>query len=164
MLTNDLFNQLDVYGPFLIFLIVYLEGLNFTGIPAIVIMPTIGFFIKDSSYSFGFIYIITVIASILSCITYYSVSYKFGDLIYNFFYNKFPSTQKSFNKATELGERYGAYVCFLGRIIPSVRTVISLISGVFKIPFKKYVVFSSAGIIVWSFVTLLVGYLFSIFN
>lgn len=39
MLTTDVLNKLDLYGPYLIFLIVFLEGLNLTGIPAIVIMP-----------------------------------------------------------------------------------------------------------------------------
>lgn len=164
MLTTEIFNQLGLYGPYLIFLIIFLESLNLTGIPAIVIMPTIGFFIKTSSYSFGFIFIITVMASLLGCITYYCISYKFGRPIYNFFYNKFPSTRKSLDKATTLSEKYGSYMCFIGRIIPTVRTFISLMSGVFKIPFRTFVLFSFGGIMIWNFITLLIGYFLSSLN
>lgn len=161
MLTTDVLNKLDLYGPYLIFLIVFLEGLNLTGVPAIVIMPAIGFFIKSTSYSFSFIFLITVLASIAACITYYIVAYKFGNPIYNFFYNTFPSTQKSLDKATELSKRYGSFMCFLGRIIPTVRTFISLMSGVFRIPFKNFILYSSAGTMIWNFVTLMIGYLLS---
>lgn len=164
MFTTEIFNQLDLYGPYLIFLIIFLEGLNLTGIPAIVIMPTIGFFIKTSSYSFSFIFILTVVASILACMTYYCISYKFGRPIYNFFYTKFPSTRKSLDKATTLSEQYGSYMCFIGRIIPTVRTFISLMSGVFKIPFRTFVLFSSGGILIWNFITLLIGYFLSNLN
>lgn len=164
MFTTEIFDQFDLFGPYLIFLIIYLEGLNLTGIPAIVIMPTIGFFIYKSSYSFLFIYLICVIASVLACISYYAVSYKFGGAIYDFFYRKFPSTQKSLDKATELSHRFGPLTCLIGRIIPTVRTFVSLISGVFKIPFRQFIIYSTGGVLLWNFITLLIGYLFAIIS
>ncbi|MTN10699.1 DedA family protein, partial [Turicibacter sanguinis] len=56
MFTTEILEKLDLFGPYLIFLLIFLEGLNLTGIPAIVIMPAIGFSIYTSSYSFFFIY------------------------------------------------------------------------------------------------------------
>lgn len=159
MFTTEIFEKLDLFGPYLIFLIMFLEGLNLTGIPAIVIMPAIGFFIYTSSYSFFFIFLISVLAGILACMTYYAVSYKFGGALYDFFYRKFPSTQKSLDKATELSQRFGPLMCFIGRIIPTVRTFISLMSGIFKIPFSKFVLYSTGGIIIWDLVLLSVGYI-----
>ena len=164
MLTADILDYVNQYGLFLIFVILFLEALNLTGIPAIVILPTIGFFTEQTSYSFLSIWIITVIGSVCGAILYYIISRKFGRLLFNFFYTKFPMTQKGLNKATELSQRYGAMTCFIGRILPSVRTFISLMAGVFKIPFRTYLLYSSAGIMIWNLMTLLIGYLTAIFS
>ena len=48
MQTSDILSGFNQYGPLLIFIILFLESLNLTGIPAIIILPTIGFFIKMS--------------------------------------------------------------------------------------------------------------------
>ena len=163
MLTTDILDYLNQYGLFLIFILLFLEALNLTGIPAIVILPTIGFFIDQTSYSFLSIWIMTVIGSISGAVLYYIIARKFGRLLYDFFYTRFPMTQKGLNKATELSQRYGAMTCFIGRILPSVRTFISLMSGVFEIPFRTYLLYSSAGIMIWNLITLLIGYLPTIF-
>lgn len=141
-----------------IFIIMYLEALNLTGIPAIVILPAVGVFIKNSGHSFLTVFIIASLASILGSLTYYLVSSRFGDSIYNFFYNKFPSTQNSLKKAREVAEKYGAKMCLIGRIIPTVRTFISLMAGIFKVRFKDYVIYSSLGILIWTLVLISLGY------
>ena len=164
MLTADILDYVNQYGLFLIFVILFLEALNLTGIPAIVILPTIGFFTEQTSYSFLSIWIITVIGSVCGAILYYIISRKFGRLLFDLFYTKFTMTQKGLNKATELSQRYGAMTCFIGRILPSVRTFISLMAGVFKIPFRTYLLYSSAGIMIWNLMTLLIGYLTAIFS
>ena len=143
----------------IIFIIMFLEALNLTGIPGIVIMPAVGAFIRNSGHSFFIIFFISSLGSILGCILYFLVSSKFGDVIYNFFYNKFPSTQKALRKAKEKSEKYGAKICFIGRVIPSVRTFISLMAGIFQVKFKDYVIYSSIGILIWNFVLILLGYL-----
>lgn len=158
MFTTEIFEKFDLYGPWLVFILVFLEGLNLTGIPAIVIMPTIGFFIHNSSYHFLYIYMICTLGAVFACIVYYVISHKFGGLLYQFFYDKFPSTQKGLDKATALSHRFGPLMCFIGRVIPSVRTFISLMSGIFKIPFKQYILYSTGGVLIWNFITLLMGY------
>ena len=164
MFTTEILEKLDLFGPYLIFLLIFLEGLNLTGIPAIVIMPAIGFSIYTSSYSFFFIYLISILAAILACLAYYAVSYKFGGALYDFFYQKFPSTQKSLDKATELSHRFGPLMCLIGRVVPTVRTFISLMSGIFKIPLTKYAIYSTGGILIWNFVTLSIGYIVAIIS
>ncbi|MBM6839352.1 VTT domain-containing protein, partial [Clostridium saudiense] len=119
---TSLIETLKTNSLLIIFIIMFLEALNLTGIPAIVIMPAIGVFIKNSGHSFFMVFAISTLASILGSITYYLVSSKFGDVIYNFFFNKFPSTQKSLSKAKDIAEKYGAKMCLIGRMIPTVRT------------------------------------------
>ena len=106
----------------------------------------------------------TLLGSISGCLLYYIVARKFGRSMYNYFYQKFPLAKRGLDKASELSERYGAMMCFTGRIIPTVRVFISLMSGVFQIPFKTYLIYSAAGITVWNFITLFIGYLTAIYS
>ncbi len=155
---RNLIETLKTNSLLIIFIIMFLEALNLTGIPAIVIIPAIGVFIKNSGHSFFVVFAIASFASILGSIAYYLVSSKFGNVIYNFFFNKFPSTQKSLTKAKEVAEQYGAKMCLIGRMIPTVRTFISLMSGIFKVKFKDYIIYSSIGILVWNLVLISLGY------
>lgn len=164
MQTSDILSGFNQYGPLLIFIILFLESLNLTGIPAIIILPTIGFFIKMNASNFLFIYLITVLGSVSGCLLYYVIARKFGRPLYDFFYNKIPATQRSLEKASQLSERYGAMTCFIGRILPTVRTFISLMSGIFAIPFKTFSLYSAAGIAIWNFMTLLIGYLAALYS
>ena len=113
---------------------------------------------------FLFILVMTLLGSISGCLLYYIVARKFGRSMYNYFYQKFPLAKRGLDKASELSERYGAMMCFTGRIIPTVRVFISLMSGVFQIPFKTYLIYSAAGITVWNFITLFIGYLTAIYS
>ena len=155
---TNLIETLKANTLVIIFIIMFLEALNLTGIPAIVIMPAVGVFIKSSGHSFLIVFAIATLGSILGSITYYLVSSKFGDIIYNFFYNKFPSTQKSLRKAKETAEKYGAKMCLICRMLPTIRTFISLMSGIFKVKFKDYIIYSSIGIFVWNLVLMSFGY------
>ena len=164
MLSSDILNYLDQYGPLLVFVIMFLEALNLTVIPSYIILPAIGFFIEQSPFSFLFILVMTLLGSISGCLLYYIVARKFGRSMYNYFYQKFPLAKRGLDKASELSERYGAMMCFTGRIIPTVRVFISLMSGVFQIPFKTYLIYSAAGITVWNFITLFIGYLTALYS
>ena len=73
MLSSDILNYLDQYGPLLVFVIMFLEALNLTGIPSYIILPAIGFFIEQSPFSFLFILVMTLLGSISGCLLYYIV-------------------------------------------------------------------------------------------
>ena len=53
---------------------------------------------------------------------------------------------------------YGNKALFICRLIPVMRTVVSLISGVLKIDFIAFVTYSTLGITIWNFVFISFGY------
>ncbi|WP_069998809.1 DedA family protein [Cellulosilyticum sp. I15G10I2] len=158
-----LLEKFNSYGPIVIFWLLYLESLNLSGIPATIIMPAIGFFIAESQYSFGYIFLIAVIAGVIGNLTYYFIAYKFGAKIYDKVYSKFPKTQNSLNKAKAMSEKYDKKACLIGRLIPGVRGFITLISGIFSIEPRTFAVYSLAGIIIWDFVTIFSGYFIAVY-
>lgn len=149
----------DKYGLIVIFIIMYLEGLNLTGIPAIVILPTIGAFSANSVYPLMIVVGITILASLLGNLTYYIVIRCLGGKIYDWIYNKFAGMRKSLDKAQVLSDRYGNGLCLVGRLIPGVRTVVSLVAGTFRVQPIIFIIFSALGILVWNLVLIYMGYI-----
>ena len=137
----------------------YLEGLNLTGIPAIVLLPAIGLFVHYSTHSFMTILGIAILGSMLGNITYYVVVRYIGPKIYNYFYNKLKGIRKSLEKPQKISKQHGSKVCLIGRIIPGVRTVVSLLAGTFEIQARDFIVYSFIGVSIWNLLFILVGYL-----
>jgi membrane-associated protein len=140
----------------------FLESLNLTGIPSTIILPAIGILISLNNLSIIKILLLTIFASILGNIVFYFISYKFGSKIYDYLYNKFPKLQKCFDKAMNMSNKYGTKICLFGRLIPSIRSWISLVAGIFKVKLRDFLLYSSIGIFIWDILLILVGYLIPI--
>ena len=140
----------------------FLESLNLTGIPSTIILPAIGILISLNNLSIIKILLLTSFASILGNIVFYFISYKFGSKIYDYLYNKFPKLQKCFDKAMNMSNKYGTKICLFGRLIPSIRSWISLVAGIFKVKLRDFLLYSSIGIFIWDILLILVGYLIPI--
>jgi membrane protein DedA with SNARE-associated domain len=69
----------------------------------------------------------------------------------------FHITPKHLAQADRWFERHGASAVFFSRMLPVIRTFISLPAGVAKMPFWKFTVLSTAGIIPWVIAFAVVG-------
>ena len=57
-------------------------------------------------------------------------------------------------------EKYGHRIVFFGRMIPAVRSLISIPAGMSHMPFWKFMSYSAAGTIIWTTFLASVGYFF----
>ncbi|WP_195959338.1 DedA family protein [Clostridium saudiense] len=159
---KEMISVLSSHNIYIIFIIMFLESLNLTGIPSTIILPAIGILISLNNLSIIKILLLTIFASILGNIVFYFISYKFGSKIYDYLYNKFPKLQKCFDKAMNMSNKYGTKICLFGRLIPSIRSWISLVAGIFKVKLMDFILYSSIGIFIWDILLILVGYLIPI--
>ena len=159
---KEMISVLSSHNIYIIFIIMFLESLNLTGIPSTIILPAIGILISLNNLSIIKILLLTIFASILGNIVFYFISYKFGSKIYDYLYNKFPKLQKCFDKAMNMSNKYGTKICLFGRLIPSIRSWISRVAGIFKVKLRDFLLYSSIGIFIWDILLILVGYLIPI--
>ena len=159
---KEMISVLSSHNIYIIFIIMFLESLNLTGIPSTIILPAIGILISLNNLSIIKILLLTIFASILGNIVFYFISYKFGSKIYDYLYNKFPKLQKVFDKAMNMSNKYGTKICLFGRLTPSIRSWISLVAGIFKVKLRDFLLYSSIGIFIWDILLILVGYLIPI--
>lgn len=111
---KEMISVLSSHNIYIIFIIMFLESLNLTGIPSTIILPAIGILISLNNLSIIKILLLTIFASILGNIVFYFISYKFGSKIYDYLYNKFPKLQKCFDKAMNMSNKYGTKICLFG--------------------------------------------------
>ena len=147
------------YGRIAIFVIVLLEYLNLPGFPAGVIMPLAGIFAAKGNIHFIPALLITVAAGLTGSLILYYLGYKGGELFLQKYLEKFPKQRPFIEEKLEWVRRRGSAGIFVSKLIPMIRTLISIPAGASKMNLASYTVSSTLGILVWNLVFVGAGYL-----
>ncbi len=147
------------YGAVAIFTIVLLEYMNLPGFPAGIIMPLSGVMAARGNISFLQVMVITVAAGLLGSLLLYGLGRKGGEVFLGAYTKRFPKHKESLERNLEWIRSKGSMGVFLGKLIPMIRTLVSIPAGVVKMNLAKYVTASLGGIILWNFVFVGAGYL-----
>ncbi len=126
-------------------------------IPSEVIMPFSGYLV--SSGKFGVIPVI--IAGSAGNLAGSLIAYFVGAYLGRGFvlrYGKYVLLKRSHLELAEsYFEKYGSRSIFVGRLLPAIRTYISLPAGAAKMSLKKFVIFTIVGSTVWSTILTYIG-------
>lgn len=147
------------YGAIAIFIVVLLEYMNLPGFPSGIIMPLSGVWAARGNINFFWVMVITLLAGVLGSWILYFVGYAGGSLILDKYLKKFPKHRAAIEKNFQMIQEKGCFGIFIGKLIPMVRTLISIPAGVLKIPFVKYTISSALGVFLWNLVFVGAGYL-----
>ena len=146
------------YGGIAIFVIVLLEYMNLPGFPAGVIMPLAGIWAAKGNIHFIPALIITVAAGLTGSLILYWLGYKGGEIFLQKYLNKFPKQRPVIEEKLEWIREKGSMGIFLSKLIPMIRTLISIPAGVCKMNLVKYTVSSTLGICLWNLIFVGAGY------
>lgn len=146
------------YGPIAIFTIVLLEYLNLPGFPAGVIMPLAGIWAARGGLNFFLTMIITVAAGLLGSILLYGLGRLGGDFFLKKYYKRFPKQQEMIESKIQYLQKKGCIGIFISKLIPMVRTLISIPAGVMRMNFANYCISSALGIFLWNLAFVGAGY------
>ena len=148
------------YGAFFIYLIVLLEYLNLPGFPAGVIMPLAGIWASQGEISFFMVMILTVAAGLTGSWALYFLGRAGGEKVLGFYFRKFPKQKPVIEGKIEMLWEKGCIGVFVSKLLPMVRTLISIPAGMVKMDFIKYTISSTLGIFLWNLVFVGAGYFF----
>lgn len=147
------------YGAWAVFVIVLLEYCNLPGFPAGVIMPLAGLWAAQGNLGFWTAIGISTAAGLLGSWILYFIGLCGGQLFLNAYLRKFPSHKAGIDRTFDAIRRRGPWGVFVSKLIPMVRTIISIPAGVLKMRFDAYTLSSAAGVFVWNFVFVGAGYI-----
>ena len=148
------------YGAFFVFLIVLLEYLNLPGFPAGVIMPLAGIWASRGQIHFLVVLLLSVAAGLLGSWILYFLGRLGGEPFFRFYVKKFPKQKELIEKNLEFIRSKGGYGVFISKLIPMVRTLISIPAGMVSLNFGTYTVSSLLGVFTWNLVFVGAGYFF----
>lgn len=146
------------YGVIAVFVIVFLEYLNLPGFPAGIIMPMAGIWAAKGELGLIPTLLLSVAAGVLGSWVLYGLGRFGGEVFLSKFYRRFPKQKATLEKNFDYLRKKGFVGIFISKLIPMVRTIISIPAGVLKMNFMGYTVSSAAGIAVWNLVFVGAGY------
>ena len=147
------------YGAVFIFVIILLEYMNLPGFPAGIIMPLAGIWAARGQISFFMVMSLGLAAGLLGSWILYGIGRMGGDLFLDRYLKRFPQHEPGIQRNFELLRTRGAAGIFISKLIPMIRTIISIPAGVIRMNFVKYTISSALGIFVWNFFLIGAGYM-----
>jgi len=130
-------------------------------IPSEVIMPFSGFLVSQGKFNLYAVILAGALGNLVGSWLAYALGY-YGEkrLIRKLVikYGKFILlTEEEFDASLALFAKYGQWAAAISRVLPAIRTVISLPAGVAKLPFWKFSALTFFGSLIWSTVLTLIG-------
>jgi len=151
ILIEDIIAALGYPG---ITLVMFLENI-FPPIPSEIVMPFAGFLVADNGeMTFPGIVIAGALGSVLGALVIYYVGVWANDLVIRRFIRRygryFTVSEQDLDRALSFFDRYGEAIVFFGRLIPIIRSLISLPAGMKRMPLRRFLLFTALGTAIWT--------------
>jgi membrane protein DedA with SNARE-associated domain len=148
-LSTFVMNLIQALGHTGIFIAMLIESACIP-LPSEVVMLFGGFLVAKGTLTFWGVVMAGILGNLVgSILTYWVAVYVGLPLIKR--YGRFVLLNpEHIDKAEQWFRRFGDWAVFFGRILPVIRTFISLPAGIARMNFTKFVVFTALGCIPWN--------------
>lgn len=156
---NDTLNSLGYLG---IAVLMALENIV-PPIPSELIMPLAGFTVNKGEMNFWLVVIAGTIGSVLGATPWYFLGKSWGinrtKVIADRYGKWLTLSGKDVVKAKKWFDRRGYFATAIGRLVPGIRTYISLPAGISKMPLIPFLLYSTLGSFFWTGFLTATGYI-----
>lgn len=159
-LIDWLVQAIDSLGYLGVALAVFLETF-IPPIPSQIIFPFSGFVASQGTLNIVFVILTASLVTYLGTLPFYLIGLWGEGAILTFLkkYGKYLFiSNDDIDKAYKIFDKHGHGIIFFGRVIPIIRSVISLPAGVVKMNFWKFTLFTLAGTTLFAALLCLPGY------
>lgn len=137
-----------------LYLVMFLENI-FPPIPSEVILPLAGSLSLSGRFSISLITIVGMSGSLTGALVFYGLGKWLGEEALRRFIEKYGKfallTVEDFDRSKSWFAKYDDWVIFFSRMIPVVRSLISIPAGVSSMNLFQFCVFTILGTSLWSF-------------
>ena len=134
-------------------------------IPSEIIMPLGGFFVYQQKLNFYILVFWGLFGTILGSLPWYYLGRLVNEKrLSNFLDKKGKYLGISSNdliKSKRWFEKYGVSLVFWGRLVPGIRTLISVPAGIELMPLRKFLIWTTFGSLIWVALLSYAGFLFA---
>jgi len=144
-----------------IFFLMILENI-FPPIPSELVIPLAGFAAAKGDLNIFGVMIATTAGGVVGCIPWYLVGRLYGMRRLKKITEKYGRlltlTVDDIDHAQAWLTKHGHLAVLFGRLVPTVRTLISVPAGIARIPFWPFIFYSFIGTAIWNMLLLFSGY------
>lgn len=144
------------WGYIALFICMALENMNIP-IPSEIILGFAGFLVSQHIFDFTTATIVATIAGLVGSLLSYYMGLKGGRNLMLRHTAKGGLGAKKLSLAKNWFEKYGGLAVFTGRLLPGIRTFISLPAGIAKYPLKRFIIYTLLGTIPWTIFLIYMG-------
>lgn len=152
---------MDKLGLFGVGVMMFLENV-FPPIPSELIMPAAGFAAAGGKFSLWQVVAAGMIGSVAGALPLYYLGAVFDEQRLTKLtvrYGKYLLVRpQDVTDARAWFDKYGYWVIFFGRMIPAIRSLISIPAGMAKMPLLPFLALTAVGSLIWSFILAYAGY------
>lgn len=163
LLTGFIIQLISSTGYLGVFVLMTLES-ALIPIPSEVTMPFAGFLVEQGKLNFWLVVLAGAFGNLIGSLIAYALGFYLEEhviLKYVKKYGKFLLvTEHDYLKGVQLLKKYGDFVAFFSRLLPAVRTFISLPAGLAEMNIWKFSFYTFLGSFIWSAILTYVGVYF----
>jgi membrane protein DedA with SNARE-associated domain len=131
----------------------------FPPIPSEVILPLAGYLASQDRVNLVAVTIAATVGSVVGALALYGLGTYLGDARLRRLIDRIPLVeQRDLDRAEGWFKRHGERAVLIGRIIPVVRSFISVPAGVERMPLPRFVLYTTLGSGVWNSIFIGLGY------
>ena len=156
-ITGFLLDLVNSLGPVGVGLSILLETV-IPPIPSEAVLGLAGVLIRTGEMNVVPVVLFATLGSILGAIFFYWLGRSLGPRRSHAFLDRLPLVEtEDVDRTFEWFERHGRSAVFLGRMVPIVRSFVSVPAGVVKMPFGQFLLFTAGGSLIWNSVLIGLG-------
>lgn len=127
-------------------------------------MPLGGFFVYQQKLNFYILVFWGLLGTILGSLPWYYLGRLVNENRLSYFLDKrgkyLGISSNDLNKSKRWFDKYGVSLVFWGRLVPGIRTLISVPAGIELMPLRKFLLWTTLGSLIWVVLLTYAGYLF----
>jgi membrane protein DedA with SNARE-associated domain len=151
-------NVMEQLGGFGAGLLIALENI-FPPLPSEIILPLVGFTASQGSLNIWGAIMWTTLGSVTGALVLYGLGAWLGRDRIRSLIKKVPLVKVSdLDKTEEWFRSHENQTVFWARMVPLVRSLISIPAGIEKMPIKEFIIFTAAGSAIWNSGLIFAGY------
>jgi len=159
-MQNWVIEVMEQFGYFGVFLMMALENL-FPPIPSEIVLPFGGFLTSYSNLTVIGVITAATLGSVIGAMILYSVGLLMDvsrlEKLVDHFGHILRIKKEDVHKADAWFDKYGSWTVFFCRMVPLIRSLISIPAGMSNMNFYKFLFLTTAGTLIWNVILICIG-------
>lgn len=152
-IAEELVGQLDYVGLVIVMAIEHI----FPPIPSELVLPLAGFEVSRGTLSLPGALLASTAGSVIGASALYWIARRGGRPLILRFRRVLRIDEAALVRAERRFDRHSAWIVLFGRMVPGLRSLVSVPPGLLRMPFGRYLALTAAGSLAWNTLLIVVG-------